>query len=185
MRFAAQLSAGTSYGWLLFASSFAALVFILYSVRRGWLRASLWALIFSIWFTLLIHEVRLAPALARYQPVERLAQSIPAGARVYTSFAANDWANTLAFHLPAGRRVTRLDLDRDAVRLREILLGEPGAVVLMKEEEARPLMESGIPLRVLAAGETFGHGGLTLNTLRRPVRGRLLMVEAGTKFDGK
>jgi 4-amino-4-deoxy-L-arabinose transferase-like glycosyltransferase len=178
LRIAAAFLLSPGAGWLLIAVSATTLLFVLYSVYRGWPVRATYALVFSIWFALLFHEWTLAPALSRYQPVERLAASIPQdAARVYTSYAATDWANTLDFHLPPGTKVTRLASDKDGAELLNILKNEPHAVVLLKEEEFNRAVSSGSSLRTLAEGETIGHGGLTLKVIRRPVSERLRVVQ--------
>lgn len=178
IRFAQQLNLNPGLGWLLAILSLSALLFILYSLRKGSARRALWSFIFSIWLLLLWHEGVLAPALSRYQPVESFAASIqPMGAHIYTSPAASDWANTLAFHLPPGQTVTRMAADAGDAKLEEILQHEPRTIVLIKEEEYERLLASGIRLRSLAEGETLGHGGLTLNLLRRPRLERLRIVQ--------
>ena len=181
-RLAAQFLLNTSFEWLLVASTAGAFIFALYSLYKGWPRRAVWSLIFSIWLVLLLHEWALAPALSRYQPIERFSASIPATAtRVYTSYAASDWANTLTFHLPTGTKVTRLVTDRDGAMLQEVLKNEPNVFVLLKEEEYERLRASGISLRVVAEGETLGHGGLTINMLRRPVPERLRIVQSSNQ----
>jgi 4-amino-4-deoxy-L-arabinose transferase-like glycosyltransferase len=186
MRIAAAFLMSTSIAWLLIAISAAAFLFVLYSLYRGWPTSATWSLIFSIWFALLFHECTLAPALARYQPVERLAASIPQSApRVYTSYAATDWANTLTFHLPPGAKITRLVSDKDGAELLRVLKDEPRAVVLLKEEEFERAAASGLSLRTLAEGETIGHGGLTLKVIRRPVAERLRVVQGSAPQGGQ
>lgn len=177
IKFAAQILLNTSYGWLQVVSSVAALLFVLYSLRKHWPRRAVWSLIFSIWLILLLHEWTLAPALSSYQPIEKFAATITAQeARVYTSPAASDWANTLAFHLPPGQIVTRITSDVDDAQLKEVLQQEPHAVVLLTEEEFERLQASGLSLRSIAEGETLGHGGLTLKLLRQPKLDRLKVV---------
>lgn len=187
VRIAAALMFGTSLGWLLLASTVCAFLFMLYSIYRGWARRAVWALAFSVWALLLIYGLTLAPALARYNPVERLAASVPAGggARVYTSYAASGWANTLAFHLPHGMRVTRLINDRDGSELQELLKRDREAVVLLKEADYERLKAGGVALRSLAEGETLGHGGLTTDLLRRPSAERLLLVQGDGREDAR
>ncbi|MBD0372353.1 MAG: glycosyltransferase family 39 protein [Pyrinomonadaceae bacterium] len=177
IRFANAFALKTGFEWLPVASTACAFLFVLYCLRRGWPGRAVWALAFSIWLTLLLHQLTLAPALSRYQPLERLAASVHAP-RVYTSYAASDWANTLTFHLPQGTEVTRLVKDKDGLELQEILKHDRQAVVLLKEDEYKRLTSSGITLRPLAEGETLGHGGLTINLLRRPAAERLLVVQS-------
>jgi hypothetical protein len=181
-RVAAQLLLNTSFEWLLVASSASAFLFVLYSLHKGWPRHAVWSLIFSIWLVLLLHEWTLAPALSRYQPVEKLSASIPATAtRVYTSYAASGWASALTFHLPPGTKVTRLDSDNDGATLQAVLKNEQNVFVLLKEEEYERLRASGISLREVAEGETLSHGGLTINTLRRPETERLRIVQSSNQ----
>lgn len=182
MRMAERFLLETGFGWPLVASSTGALVFIFYSLSKGWPGRAVWSLVFSIWFMLLLHEWTLAPALSRYQPVSRLAHEIPAQSSIYTSSAASDWANTLAFHLSPEQKVTRLDSSKDGPQLREIFEREPHAVVLLKQEELDRLRASGLSLRTLSEGETLGHGGLTArDLLRRPALERLIIVQAQTE----
>jgi 4-amino-4-deoxy-L-arabinose transferase-like glycosyltransferase len=185
VRIASAFLLSTGTAWLLIAVSAATFLFILYSIYKGWPVSAIFALTFSIWFTLLFYEWKVAPTLARYQPVERLAAGIPQGTpRVYTSYAATDWANTLTFHLPPGTKVTRLASDKDGAELLRLLKNEPGAVVMLKGEEFERAAAVGIPLHTLAEGETTGHGGLTLKVMRRPVIERLRVVQGGA-FSGE
>jgi 4-amino-4-deoxy-L-arabinose transferase-like glycosyltransferase len=179
-RIVAAMMLDTGCGWLLVAAPVCAFLFVLYSLYRNSTLRAAWSLAFSIWALLVLHELTLAPALSRYNPVERLSASVPQTAtRVYTSYAASDWANTLTFHLPQGARVERLIRDRDGAELQEILKREEGAVVLLREEEYERLTASGIPVRSLAEGETLNHGGLTIDMLRRPAWERLRIVQSG------
>lgn len=179
VRFGEALRLYTSFEWLPIASSACAFMFVLYSLYQGYPRRAVWSLVFSIWSLLLLHELTMAPALSRYNPVERLAASVPQAApRVYTSYAASDWANTLTFHLPQGTRVTRLFKDKDGAELQELLRHDGEAVVLLKEWEYERLKSSGLSLRSLAEGETLRHGGLTIEVLRRPMTERLLIVQS-------
>ncbi|HEX8745898.1 MAG TPA: glycosyltransferase family 39 protein [Pyrinomonadaceae bacterium] len=180
VRIASALMYGTALGWPLAALTVCAFLFILYSLYRGSARRAVWALAFSIWSLLLLYGLTLAPALAKYNPLEGLAASVPQSSRsVYTSYSTSDWANTLAFHLPPGTKVTRLINDRDGTELQELLTRDAEAVVLLKEVDYARLKASGIPLRPLAEGESYGHGGITFDLLRRPVAERLLVVQRG------
>jgi 4-amino-4-deoxy-L-arabinose transferase-like glycosyltransferase len=179
MRIAAALDLGTSSGWLMLAGSAGASLFILSFVYQGRPRRALWALVFSIWFLLLVYEWMFVPALSRFQAFEQFAARVTAtNARAFTSRAASDWANTLAFHLPPDRKVTRLVADRDDARLKEVLQREPQAVVLLEEKEYERLLAGGFRLRTLAEAETLGHGGLSLNLLRHPKMPRLRVVSS-------
>lgn len=184
INFATQILLNTGYGWLQVVPSVAALLFVLYSLRKHWPSRAVWSLVFSIWLVLLLYEWTLTPALSRYQPIERFSASIPAQeARIYTSPAASDWANTLAFHLPSGTIITRIASDADDSRLKDVLRHEPNAVVLLKDEEFERLKASGISMHQLAEGESLGHGGLTLKLLRQPKLDRLKLVEAQNKLN--
>ncbi|HYO91300.1 MAG TPA: glycosyltransferase family 39 protein, partial [Pyrinomonadaceae bacterium] len=122
VRIAAALTFDTTLGWLLMALTVCALLFILYSLYRNSASRAVWSLAFSIWTLLMLYGLTLAPALSRYNPLERLAASVPQGSsNVYTSYAASDWANTLAFHMPHGVKVTRLVKDKEGAELQELL----------------------------------------------------------------
>jgi 4-amino-4-deoxy-L-arabinose transferase-like glycosyltransferase len=186
MRIAAVLLPDTGFGWLMLAGSAGASLFMLYALYKGWPRRALWALIFSIWFLLLVYEWMFVPALSRFQAFERFAASITStNARAFTSRAGSDWANTLAFHLPPDRKVTRLAADRDDAQLKEVLEQEPQAVVLLEEKEYERLLQSGFRLRTLAEAETLGHGGISLSLLRNPKMPRLRIVRRETIADGR
>jgi hypothetical protein len=75
--------------------------------------------------------------------------------------------------------------DREGAELRQVLEHEPSAVVLLKDREYEKLRASGVPLRSLAEGETFGHSGLTINLIRRPVAERLRIVQGDNPASGK
>ncbi|HEX8175099.1 MAG TPA: glycosyltransferase family 39 protein [Pyrinomonadaceae bacterium] len=186
VRIAAALMFGTALGWVLTALTVCAFLFILYSLYRGSVLRVVWALAFSIWTLLLLYGLMLAPALARYNPLERLAASVPQSSRhVYTSYSTTDWANTLAFHLPQGTKVTRLVNDKEGAELQELLTHDAEAVVLLKEADYARLKSSGIPLRPLAEGQTFGHGGITVELIRRPLPERLLIVRRDERADAR
>lgn len=168
------------WGWLPVLTALGALVLVLYCTRRGWLSGAVRSLAAGICLTLVFYQWTLAPAFGRYQPISRLAQSVPAEGRVYTSHGTSDWANTLAFHLAPNRAVSRLAPDRDASQLVAIMRQERGALALVKEEEYVRLLDSGIRVRSLAEGDTFGHAGLTFEVLRRPKPERLRIVQSET-----
>lgn len=178
VRIAAALMFDTSMGWLLLSATVGSALFILYSLYRGAARRAAWALVFSTWSLLLLYGLTLAPALSSYNPLEKLAASIPlSGAPVYTSYAASDWANALTFHLPQGTRITRLIKDKEGSELEALLRRDSEAIVLLKEAEYERLLSTGISLRTLAEGETLRHGGLTLEVIRRPATERLRIVQ--------
>ncbi|HKS30370.1 MAG TPA: glycosyltransferase family 39 protein [Pyrinomonadaceae bacterium] len=176
----AALMSGTAFAWLLAALTLGAFLFIPYSLYRGAPRRIVWALCFSIWTVLMLYGLTLLPALSGYNPLERLAAVVPHESRsVYTSYGASNWANTLTFHLPQGTKVTRLINDKEGTELQELLRDDADVVALINEAEYVRLKAVGIPLRVLAEGETLGHGGITSDLLRSPSTERLLIVRRG------
>lgn len=120
-------------------------------------------------------EQTFLPTFTRYLPAKRLVSEIPADRVWFSSRAASDWANDLAFNLPDGRRVERLTRD-DAMTLQQAL-GKPGAVVVIREREYTDLISRDPQLKILAQAETYGRGGPRLKMLRQPQRERLLVIE--------
>ena len=53
---------------------------------------------------------------------------------------------------------------------------DKSAVALVRENEYPALASEDRELKILAAGETYGHGGITLKMLLHPLRERLLVV---------
>lgn len=186
MKIAAALLYSTGPEWLLVALAIGAFLFLLYSIYKDRTHGAIWSLIFCLWCALLLYSWMIVPALSRYQPVERLAKSVPATAlHVYTSYAASNWANALAFQLPPGTKVTRLVSDRDGAELKQALEHEPNAVALIKDEEYERLLACGVPLRSLAEGETMGHGGVSMKLLEKPLVERLRVVQGYSQAGGK
>jgi 4-amino-4-deoxy-L-arabinose transferase-like glycosyltransferase len=125
--------------------------------------------------TMLSMELALLPAFTGYLPVTKVVQSA-ANQVWYTSGKATDWANDLAFNLPATLSVVRLGADDNNEGLRQVLKNNPRAVVLVRQRDVAGLLESDPTLKILAEAETYRHGGITLKMLRKPERDRLLVV---------
>jgi hypothetical protein len=60
--------------------------------------------------------------------------------------------------------------------LLEILRNQTNAVALVREQEYARFAAADSQLKILAAGETYGHGGVTLKMLMRPQRERLFVI---------
>ena len=150
-------------------------VVVVYLLRRQTWQAA-WVLTLTIWAAILTLQWAWLPPFARYLPAAQLAASVPAGSGLYTSWAASDWANCLAFNLPAPHRVERLVGDRNNERLRFVLRNESNSIAVIRESEYASLVAQDPALKILAQAETFGHGGLSLNMIRDPRRERLLLV---------
>jgi len=126
-------------------------------------------------------QLILLPAFLRYQPTPQLAARIPAGRVVYTSRAADEWANSLAFNLPSPHLVERItgdpnDTKVDDQKLLAALGRDPQAVAVIWEREYASLVKNDPALKILADIETYGHGGLSLNLIRNPARQHLYLV---------
>ncbi len=119
-------------------------------------------------------EQTFLPAFTRYLPAKQLVSEIPADRVWFSSRAASDWANDLAFNLASGRSVERLTTE-DETRLFQILTN-PGAIVLIREREYANLASRDPQLRILSQAETYGRGGPSLKMLRQPQRERLLVI---------
>jgi hypothetical protein len=130
----------------------------------------------TIWLTFLTMQWALLPAFVSYLPATRLAAGVPAGKALYTSQAASDWANCLAFNLPAPHKVERLNGDSGNERLLATLKIDSQSVAVIRESEYADLITRDPGLRILAQAETFGHGGLSLTMIRDPRRERLLLI---------
>jgi len=150
------------------------LVFTWIRRRKTW-QASL-ILAVTIWVTMMSMQLILLPAFLRYQPTPQLAASIPAGRVVYTSRAADEWASGVAFNLPAPHAVERLIGDIDDQKLLDVLKTDPRVVAIIWEREYASLVKNDPALKILADIETYGHGGLSLNLIRNPVRQHVYLV---------
>ncbi|MGZ8843692.1 MAG: ArnT family glycosyltransferase [Pyrinomonadaceae bacterium] len=117
-------------------------------------------------------EQTFLPTFTRYLPAKRLVSEIPADRVWFTSRAASDWANDLAFNLPNGRGVERLT---DAMTLQQALR-KSGAVVVIREREYADLISRDPQLKILTQAETYGRGGPRLKMLRQPQSERLLVI---------
>jgi len=122
----------------------------------------------------------------RFLPASQLVVSAPKDRTWLISRGAKEWANDIAFNLPPPHEVDRTS-GLDEAALWEILMSNVNAVALVRESEyvrfalAHDQQDVRLPvpdsqLKILASGETFGHGGLTLKMLRNPPRERLLVV---------
>jgi 4-amino-4-deoxy-L-arabinose transferase-like glycosyltransferase len=147
--------------------------------KRVWQAAM--ALNITIWATMFTMQMILVPAFAHFLPATYLVSRVPNGSVLYTSRAANDWANSLAFNLPPPHVVERIMGDlNDPIRNDQDLLAalgsDPRAVAVIWDREYPGLSKYDPGLRIIAQVETYGHGGLSLNLIRHPQRQRLLLV---------
>jgi 4-amino-4-deoxy-L-arabinose transferase-like glycosyltransferase len=143
--------------------------------RRQTCKAAL-ILIATMWATILSMQLALLPAFVRYLPATQLAAGVPARSVLYTSSAASDWANCLAFNLPPPHSVERFVDDANNERLLSALKNNTESVAVIREREYEGLVSREPALKILARVETFGHGGLSLKIVRDPRRERLLVV---------
>ncbi len=150
-------------------------VIVLYIARRQTCQAAL-ILTATMWATILTMQWALLPVFVRFLPARQLAASVPAGSVLYTSWAANDWANCFAYNLPPPHRVERLIGDANNERLRAALKSDTKSVAIIWEREYEGLASREPSLKILARAETFGHGGLRLKMIRDPRREGLLVV---------
>jgi hypothetical protein len=130
----------------------------------------------TIWLTFVIMQWALLPAFVSYLPATRLAAGVPARSTLYTSQAVTDWANCIAFNLPAPHKVERMIGDTGNERLLATLQIDSESVAVIRESEYADLLVRDPSLRIFAQAETFGHGGLSLNMIRDPGRERLLLI---------
>jgi 4-amino-4-deoxy-L-arabinose transferase-like glycosyltransferase len=144
---------------------------------RAWpvallLAATMWGTFISMqWFSL--------PSIRDFLPGAPIAAAVPAGSLLYTSHAASDWANDIAFNLRAQHRVERLVEDTDNQRLLATLKSDPKSVAVVRASEYAALLVADPGLEIIAQAETFGHGGLRLNVIRNPRRDSLLLIGHG------
>ena len=121
----------------------------------------------------------LLPSFVSYLPATRIAAAVPASSIVYTSQAASDWANDIAFNIPSPHKVERMARDNEDERferLAAVLKSDLKSVSVIRESEYPSLLMKDPSLKVLTQAETFGHGGLNLSVIRDPRRERLLLV---------
>ena len=143
-------------------------------------RQKLWqatfALAVTMWVMFITMQWVFLPVFAGYLPATRLAVAAPAGSALFTSPAASDWANCIAFNLPAPHKVERLTGDNADQKLLDALKNDSKSVAVIRESEFATLIMQDPSLRIVAQAETFGHGGLSLKMLRDPRRERLLLI---------
>jgi 4-amino-4-deoxy-L-arabinose transferase-like glycosyltransferase len=151
------------------------LAIAVYLARRRTFQAAL-ILAVTIWATILTIQLALLPAFVRYLPATQLAASVPAGSILFTSRAASDWANCIAYNLPPPHKVERLAGDANNEVLRAALRSDAKSVAVIWEREYASLALQDSSLKILARVETFGHGGLSLKIIRDPRAERLLVV---------
>jgi 4-amino-4-deoxy-L-arabinose transferase-like glycosyltransferase len=151
-----------------------ALLIVCLMRRRTWWTA--FVLAATVGATFLAMQWVLLPAFVRSLPSTRLAAAVPAGRPLYISKAAGDWADSIAFNLPAPYKVELLIDDIDNQRLRAALKSDSKSVALIGENEYASLLAQDPVLRVVTQADTFGHGGLSLNMIRHPERERLLLI---------
>jgi len=130
----------------------------------------------TICITFLTMQLVLLPSFVNYLPATRIAAGVPAASVVYTSQAASDWANDVAFNLPAPHSVERMVGDNENERLAANLKSDSKSIAVIRESEYPSLLMKDPSLRVLTQAETFGHGGLSFDMIRDPGRERLLLV---------
>lgn len=181
LKVATVLSAQTALRWLppfIAVLGFVAVVICL-SRRKSWVAAIV--LLASFWATILSLQWILLPAFVRYLPATKLAAAVPADRTVYTSYAASDWANSLAFNLPPPHKVERVSgalnnqqLNND--NLLSVLKNDPRAIAVVWGREYDGLIKQEPALKILGEAESYGHGGLSMTLLRHPERDRLLLI---------
>ena len=150
-------------------------VLIVHLVRRKTWQTT-FVLAATIGATFLTMQWILLPAFRLYLPSTRLAIAVPAGGSLYTSRGASDWASSIAFNLPAPHKVERLTGNSENEGLAAALKADSKSVALIRESEYPSLAAQDPSLLVIEQAETFGHGGLSLNMLRKPQRERLLLI---------
>jgi 4-amino-4-deoxy-L-arabinose transferase-like glycosyltransferase len=111
----------------------------------------------------------------RFLPASQLVTSVPAGRTWLISSGAKEWTDDIAFNLPPPHEVDRSS-GSDETAFLEILKSDARAVALVREREYVRFAASDPHLKILASGETYGHGGVTLTMLMRPQRERLLVI---------
>lgn len=155
-------------------------VIAIYIARRRTCEAVL-ILTATIWATILTIQLALLPAFVGYLPATQLAAAVPADRIVYTSYAASDWANSLAFNLPPPHMVERISGDLNNEKLNNdnllaVLNNDPRAVAVIWGREYEGLARQEPALKILGQAESYGHGGLSMSLLRHPKRDRLLLI---------
>lgn len=152
---------------------FAVIIVYLRSRQAWWICFVLSA---TMWATFLATQLIMLPPFVRYLPAPRLAAATPSGSVLYTSHAASDWANDIAFNLPPPHKVERLTDDTWSKSLLAALESDPKSVAMVTESEYKNVWAQVSNLRIIGQAETFGHGGLSLNLIRNPKLERLLLI---------
>ena len=67
-------------------------------------------------------------------------------------------------------------IESDDAKLADFLKLNPNAVVLIREREYKSLAAKDPDIKILAMGETYGHGGMSLKMLLHPQREILLVI---------
>jgi 4-amino-4-deoxy-L-arabinose transferase-like glycosyltransferase len=176
LKAAAVLSVSTSLRFLPIIVAVAGFLVVtaLLGKRKTW--QSTFVLTATMWLTFVTMQWALLPAFVGYLPATRLAAAVPAGSAVYTSSGASDWANGIAFNLPAPHNVERLIGDKGNEELVSALKSDAKSVAIIRQSEYATLLSEDPSLKIIGQAETFGHGGLSLNLIRNPRRERLLLV---------
>jgi 4-amino-4-deoxy-L-arabinose transferase-like glycosyltransferase len=176
LKAAGALSVSTPFRFLpiVFALIGLGVIIIFVARRKPW--QTMFVLTATMWFVFVSMQLVWSTAFAAYLPATRIAASVPEGSDVYTSWAASDWANGIAFSIPPPHRVERLVGDDGNQKLIATLSSAPKSVAVIRESEYANLVARDPNLKILARAETFGHGGLSLNMLRDPRRERLFLI---------
>jgi len=125
--------------------------------------------------TIFALQVSVGARFNRFLPAPQLVASVPPGRTWLISTGAKEWANDIAFNLPPPHQVDRIH-GLDETALSEILRSDTHAVALVREPEYVRLASVDSQLKILASGESYGHGGVTLKMLMNPQRERLLVI---------
>jgi 4-amino-4-deoxy-L-arabinose transferase-like glycosyltransferase len=181
LRAAAALAVQTSLRFLPLVVALIGMGAVMAYLWRQRIVQAVMALNMTMWATILTLQVILVPAFAQFLPATHLVSHVPAGSVLYTSRAANDWANSLAFNLPPPRLVERIsgelkDQKGNDEKLLAALGSDPRAVAVIWEREYGGLVQKDPALKIITEVEAYGHGGLSLNLIRNPQRQRLLLI---------
>jgi 4-amino-4-deoxy-L-arabinose transferase-like glycosyltransferase len=170
------LSVATSLRFVpvVLAAGGLAAIMICLARRKVW--AATIILTSTMWLVFIAIQSVFLPGFVAYLPASRLAAAVPAGSAVFTSKSASDWANCIAFNIPAPHKVERMIGDNLDEKLLAGLANDSKAVAVIRESEYARLIMHDPNLRILARAETFGHGGLSLKVIRDPREERLLLI---------
>lgn len=179
LKAAAVLAIVTPLRLLPFALALVGLVVLIVYLRTRQTTWIYFVLSATMWATFLAEQLIMLPPFVPYLPAPRLAAATPFGSVLYTSHAASDWANDIAFNLPPPHKVERLTDDTWNKGLLAALESDSKSIAVVTESEYKNLWAQDPNLRIIAQAETFGHGGLSLNLIRNPKRERLLLIGHG------